>query len=85
MSRLPHDAPDAHESAYYAGIEQALRKANVSIEDSFDAIRVAIMTLLDEILAEATQHCTTVFVPRKTTTRRQKTSPPRGRGTETCH
>ena len=89
MSRRPDESPDAHENAYYAAIETSLRKANVSIEASFDSIRHAIMTLLEEMVEEAKQHSTTVFVPRPTprpsVTTRTPTLSSRVRPDDTCH
>ena len=73
----PHSTPDTR--AYDAAVEKALKHLHVSIERSFDEIRLAIVAMLDQLVAAGAQHTTPTQAPAPAplTTR--------VRPDETCH
>ena len=78
MPRPRKRTPHADVEAYYNEVERVLTKTRLSVEVSFDAIRQAIITMLEDLVVIAE----TQPAPRTTDTRSPKPSgvPP----TTTC-
>jgi hypothetical protein len=74
---LPHSTPDTR--AYDAAVETALQTLHVSIERSFDEIRLAIVAMLDQLVAAGAQHTTPTQAPAPASLTT------RVRSDETCH
>ena len=58
---VPPTTPDTR--AYDAAVEKALSHLHLSIERSFDDIRVAIVTMLDQLVAAGRDHIVLPDIP----------------------
>ena len=58
---VPLTAPDTR--AYDAAVDKALTQLHLSIERSFDDIRVSIVTMLDQLVAAGRDHIVLPDIP----------------------